>query len=307
VLSPKPWKLEAVVRLLLKLFICMCAGWLLIGVLSAKVQPEQGRGKLIGLAILAALCLAVAFILLHKSWTIQNFLSRAITTLAVFYVGLVLTAWAQHLAGALTGTPSVLQMVIAMVSLQGAAIVLVTLFLKEQGSSWREGFGFSNHTGRAILIGIVVVGLFIPIGYLLQAVIGKAVEYFTHDRVAQQEVVKTIHETSPGLHRLVLGILTLVLAPLGEETLFRGILYTATRQAGFPRTALWLTSIVFAGFHINFATGILSQTPVLVPLFILGLTLAILYEKTDNLLAPMAAHIAFNMFGFIGTLLSGSA
>ena len=297
-LSPKPWKLEAVVRLLLKLFICMCAGWLLIGVLYAKIQPGQGRGRLVALAIVALVCLGTAFVLLRKSWTSENFLSRAISTLAVFYVGLVLTAWAQHIAGAVSGTPSVLQMVIAMVSLQGATIVLVTLFLREQGSSWREAFGLSNDARRAVLIGVIAACLFLPVAWTLKSMSERGIEHFSHAKASQQEAVETIRVASGWVHRLLLAGVTLVLAPVGEETLFRGILYTSIRQIGFRRLAFWTNSVTFALIHNNLAAFL--------PLLVLAMILTILYEKTDNLLAPIAAHATFNGIEFAYIFLSGN-
>jgi membrane protease YdiL (CAAX protease family) len=39
------------------------------------------------------------------------------------------------------------------------------------------------------------------------------------------------------------------------------------------------------------------------PLFVLALVLTVLYEKTNNLLAPIAAHSAFNAVNFAMLLL----
>ena len=89
---------------------------------------------------------------------------------------------------------------------------------------------------------------------------------------------------------MVLGIITIGLAPFAEEVLFRGILYPWIKQLGFPRLALWSTSLLFAAIHLS---------PVsFVPLAALALGLAILYERTNNLLASIAAHALFNGFNF---------
>ncbi len=68
--------------------------------------------------------------------------------------------------------------------------------------------------------------------------------------------------------------------------LFRGIIYPAIKQSGFPRAALWGTSLLFALIHLNLAN--------FVPLVVLALMLTWLYERTDNLLASIAAHGTFN-------------
>lgn len=284
-------------RLLLKLFICMCAGWLVLGVLYSNTQPDHGRLKLILLAAAAVVFLCAALVLLRKPWTAENFLTRGVVSLIVFYGGLILTAWAQHAAGPVPARASVAQMVIAMLSLQGATLVLVTLLLKEYGSSWREAFGLAHDPRRAILIGLMVGCLFLPVGMLLKFGSEKAIEHFTKSQPPQQEAVETIRVAASPLHRVLLGIVTIILAPLGEETLFRGVLYSTIRQVGFPKAAFWISTVLFAAIHMNLAAFI--------PLLVLAMFLAILYERTDNLLAPITAHAAFNAIEFVGIFLQG--
>jgi membrane protease YdiL (CAAX protease family) len=81
-----------------------------------------------------------------------------------------------------------------------------------------------------------------------------------------------------------------LLAPVAEEVLFRGILYPAIKQMGRPRLALWGTSLLFAAVHMNVVT--------FVPLAVLALVLTVLYERTNNLLAPITAHVLFNALNF---------
>ena len=68
--------------------------------------------------------------------------------------------------------------------------------------------------------------------------------------------------------------------------MFRGVLYPAIKQLGYPRTALWGTAALFAAIHGNL--------PIFLPLMALGLALALLYEVTNNLLASITAHGLFN-------------
>ena len=93
-----------------------------------------------------------------------------------------------------------------------------------------------------------------------------------------------------------MSTVTILLAPFGEEMLFRGVVYPWIKQAGFPRLALWLSALIFAAFHVNLATFL--------PLFVLALALTILYERTNNLLAPVCAHALFNGFNFVQLYLS---
>jgi membrane protease YdiL (CAAX protease family) len=107
----------------------------------------------------------------------------------------------------------------------------------------------------------------------------------------EQESVQTLQMAITWWNRLALGAVTIVLAPAAEEMLFRGILYPVIKRAGFPRLALWGTALLFAGIHLNLVT--------FVPLTVLAVGLTLLYERADNLLAPITAHALFNGMNFV--------
>jgi uncharacterized protein len=54
---------------------------------------------------------------------------------------------------------------------------------------------------------------------------------------------------------------------------------------------LWGSALLFGAIH---ATG-----AIFVPLTLFALALAWLYDKTDNLLAPIAAHSSFNAVNLV--------
>ncbi len=83
-----------------------------------------------------------------------------------------------------------------------------------------------------------------------------------------------------------LAFFAVVLAPVAEEFIFRGVLFPFVKQLGWPKLAWIGVSLIFAFIHLN--------APTFVPLFVLALALTWLYEKTDCLLAPIAAHSLFN-------------
>ena len=93
-----------------------------------------------------------------------------------------------------------------------------------------------------------------------------------------------------------LGVVTVVLAPLVEELVFRGVMFPALVQLKGRTVGLWGTSILFGLIHFNLFS--------LLPLIVMGLLLALLYERTRNLLAPIAVHAAFNLINFV-LVLSG--
>jgi membrane protease YdiL (CAAX protease family) len=288
-LPAKSWKTEAVARLLASVFLCIYAGTLLAAALPLALEGQLGP-KAATVSGTAALCLLGTLVLVRRSWPPERFMTWLGCTVALFYAGVFLAAWAQKLLGRVEASAA--QMAIAALSFQGAAVWLVARFLREQGVGWNEGFGFRERWREALLTGILLACIFLPIGWALQWLSTEAITRFMpwKGEPAEQQAVQTLRMASGWLPRSVLGVVTIVLAPVAEEFLFRGVLFTWIRQWGYPKLALWGTSFLFALIHLNTAT--------LLPLLVLALLLARLYERTGNLLAPIAAHALFNAFNF---------
>jgi membrane protease YdiL (CAAX protease family) len=106
----------------------------------------------------------------------------------------------------------------------------------------------------------------------------------------EQQTVQVLRIASSWTDRTALALITILLAPLGEELLFRGILYPSIKQLGYPRLALWGSAFLFAAVHFN--------AVIFLPLLVLALVLTVLYERTNNLLSPIAAHALFNGLNF---------
>lgn len=95
---------------------------------------------------------------------------------------------------------------------------------------------------------------------------------------------------------VVVFYLTLgVLAPICEEILFRGFLYTALRRYWGILPSMLLSAALFAGIHLD-AGGFL-------PLMTLGMLFAFTLEKTRSILPCMVAHGLWNSGTFTMVLL----
>jgi membrane protease YdiL (CAAX protease family) len=108
---------------------------------------------------------------------------------------------------------------------------------------------------------------------------------------SEQNTVSFLRHHPPLWQAILFGFAAVVLAPLVEELLFRGVFYTFLKQRGFPRLAVWGTSILFGIIHFNLGA--------LIPLIGLALVWTWLYERTRNLLAPITAHVMFNAVNFL--------
>lgn len=93
-------------------------------------------------------------------------------------------------------------------------------------------------------------------------------------------------------------ISVIILAPLLEEFLFRGLLQNSIRSRLKPLTSITITSLIFALFHFTVSQGSLNL--VLLPsLFIFSLFLGFAYEKTRSLITSITLHSTFNTISAI--------
>ncbi len=92
----------------------------------------------------------------------------------------------------------------------------------------------------------------------------------------------------------------LLAAPLGEELFFRGYVYRGLRRRLPVWAAALVSGIVFGASHfagVDFLT--------LIPgLAVVGIGLALVYERRQSLLASMTAHATFNVVGLLAIALS---
>jgi hypothetical protein len=174
----------------------------------------------------------------------------------------------------------------ATLGTHGSILAMIWLFLRQEGIRWREAFGFSAPgLAHTVLFGIILSLLFMPVGWIMQWESSQILEMLNVE-MTEQDAIKALELAKPGFDQYYYIVFTIIVAPLAEETLFRGMLYPTIKQYGFPRAARYGTSILFALIHLSL--------PIFLPLMVLALVLVFLYEKTGNLLACIVAHATFN-------------
>ena len=229
-LSARPWQLEVVLQLLLRLVASFCVGMLAGQLLITYLGGPDAPGARFGLF-------------------------------------LVFTA-----------------------SFHGAILLLTHWCVREHSMRWSDAFGFRNpRLWHTILLAAAATVLALPVAWLLGRGSAELMR-LVHWQPETQSPVEILQGTTSLGARIVFGVVAIGLAPLAEEVLFRGVLYSIVRQYGFPRLALWGTSLLFALTHLNAMT--------FVPLLILAVILVFLYENTRNLLAPVLTHSLFNAVNF---------
>jgi hypothetical protein len=263
--------------------------------LHANSGVKASYPALVSIGVGAIFSLMGALFFLARPWPTENLVRRLVAMLVLFYGGVSLGAWLYKLAG--PPASSVWQLVFAAVSFQGASLVLVAGFLREHQTGSQHAFGLRRFAGPAIIIGLVSALVFVPVGWGLQQVSSLLLTHLPGLNLnpVEQQAVQTLRSAAMPLERFALALVTILLAPMAEEILFRGILYPWIKQIGFPRLALWVSSLLFALVHTNMVTFL--------PLLCLALVLAWLYEFTGNLLASISAHALFNALNFALLLL----
>ena len=89
-----------------------------------------------------------------------------------------------------------------------------------------------------------------------------------------------------------LGILLYALvAPLGEELLFRGIIYNALKSAVKPSAAMLMAAVFFGVYHGNMVQGIYG--------FLMACLMIYGYEYFGDFRVPVAMHAAVNLISYL--------
>ncbi|HEY3763009.1 MAG TPA: type II CAAX endopeptidase family protein [Verrucomicrobiae bacterium] len=180
---------------------------------------------------------------------------------------------------------------VATLSFQGATWLLLPIFLRLHGISFRDAFGLKNrHWLSSILLAVGVVIIILPVSEILMQVSMLVLKHYGW-KEHNEEAVTLVTGAKAIWMKVYLDVFTVALAPVAEEFIFRGVLYTYLKQLGCPWLAFFGVSALFALIH--------GDAAIAVPLFVLALALTWLYEKTDNLLAPIAAHSLFNAANLI--------
>ena len=188
--------------------------------------------------------------------------------------------------------------------------------------------------GMCVAYCIWVITVFVAINYIISAIIGLIVRSGHGDWLGNANVAQTlasvfiyvvtitiaylIKQFIPGFNleqrqqvgfnpstittqfELILVYFTLaVLAPVAEETLFRGYLFGKIRRYFSVVPTVFITAFIFSVMHlgVGFLTDL--QWNVALATFVLGITLGWLRAATDNLWASIVLHMLQNTVAFL--------
>jgi membrane protease YdiL (CAAX protease family) len=182
-------------------------------------------------------------------------------------------------------TPAGLELADTIV--QDVAFVLAAVLFAQLGGrkvrSWQFGFRPTPVRRAAGLVVLLILGFL-----LFSAIWALALDVNTKEKLLEQ-----LGADETALLLALSALLTTVIAPICEETLFRGYVFAALCKWKGWLPAAAITGLLFGGVHAGSAPA-----ADLIPLAVLGFALCWLYRRTGSLYPCIAAHSLNNSLAF---------
>ena len=178
------------------------------------------------------------------------------------------------------------EMLLSSMAFTALPAIVIIVMLMARGGRVGSIFGLSKvGIFRALGIGFCLAVLALPLTYAAKAL----TLYFTSSQEAPQALVQKFSSAVSGGDGRLIGLIALsavVVAPIAEEIVFRGMFYPMLSR-GFGRgLAALIAAVFFALVHDTYvdAPG----------LAVLALCFTLAYEVTGSLLVPIFMHATFN-------------
>jgi membrane protease YdiL (CAAX protease family) len=214
--------------------------------------------------------------------------TQFIVGLIVTVVYIVATGKDAALAASLVEDPVLLLIAGTAGFVVGGPVIVALARAMEGGRTWKEAlapFGMVKSSPRAIAAG---VGL----GVATALVLGFGLELiFPSPENAEGPLIEAA--SAPGWQRILFVLLAVLLAPVFEEFLFRGVMYTGMLRSWGKWPAGIVVTLSFGLLHLADVGG---YWPALFMITVVGLGLLLVRIKTKSLIPAIAMHSAYNLF-----------
>lgn len=167
-----------------------------------------------------------------------------------------------------------------------AFIILYFIYkLKDSFSSFKQDLAdiFSKDLLKEILV-VVILNIFLSYGFLYLS------DFILSVFPAFESFINLRFSLNYSLIALGGFITTVLISPISEELIFRGVLLNKLGKIVPTLFSILITSLLFASMH-SFGS--------IISAFIFAICMAILYLKTDNIFVPIFAHFLNNLFAEI--------
>ena len=219
---------------------------------------------------------------------------------AAFIVALLFTfLFAGILAAALDIEPGGNQpasFTVAATAIQDTALVAAAVFfaaMVARPRAWQFGL---RRTRFWPAVGWAALGMLVF--YFFTVIYGALVQ-----PDAEQEIAESLGADQGTIGLIVAGCVVMILAPLAEETFFRGFFYASLRSKFGIAFAALTNGVVFGIIHWDFSS--LDKLLIIPPLMLLGVIFCLVYEKTGSLWPAVGMHAFNNAVAYAATVDNG--
>lgn len=152
----------------------------------------------------------------------------------------------------------------------------------ELGPSYLKKQGFKSDSWKMILIGLGTAGFGnVLIGLIMEVLGDHALVNNSIDMVTQ-----ALSATTP-FEMVIQFVLVVIMAPIIEEYLFRGFVFTETKRAFSLAASVVLNGLIFGLYHMNLLQGINT--------FFFGMVLSLVYYYRKNITDAIIVHMVNNL------------
>ena len=148
-----------------------------------------------------------------------------------------------------------------------------------------QSFGLAKKNLSQLRWAIPLYLAFLPLLGLVAILNKLLLNELLHIEIEHQAITQHMNQLNKPLHLIYIAT-AIIIAPLYEEILFRGILLPKFIQKIGLSKALIITSLLFAALHYHL--------PALLPLFTLSTLLSLVYWWSGSLWNCIAIHMIFN-------------
>ncbi len=159
-------------------------------------------------------------------------------------------------------------------------------FWKTIGFEWPKNTSPLMATLLSVLLAIILFGL------------AWAITMFYGERKTDLDIIIE----SSMYTRVATALVAVVTAPLAEELIYRGVLYSALEKAAGMGVSIAVVSLLFAGVHV---WQYRNNLAVILVITLLSITLTVARAVTGKLLPSFIIHTVFNGIQSVLIVLSG--
>lgn len=135
-----------------------------------------------------------------------------------------------------------------------------------------------------------VVGLGIATAFSIYLILNILYFAFAKYGTYAGNIIEEIKGFEKPLDYIVYMLMAVIIGPIIEESLYRGIMYAPFRKKYGPTKAIFINALLFSVGHYGVS---------IVPCLFAGILFSLLYEKTESIISSIVAHSINNLLAIL--------